>query len=454
MMNTKFCYYRFKGNTEIWNVENAAFIEKTFAADTEDSIESICWCNSRLICSKISGYITEYDLYTLKPKQNLPVTSGAAWCLDLNKTKTYLAVGTESGYINLFSLANDEMQFEKLLDRQEGRILCLKYDYSGKYIATGSVDTLRIWNVETGHAIHKMMTGRAQNNQETIVWSIAVTEDLTIISGDSRGIITFWDGNMGTYIESYLSHRADVLSIVVAPDQSTIYCAGIDPIIMSFVKVQLKNNHYKWVKSIQRKIHDHDVRCLVYADDKLYSAGVDGYLAWSSYPPKMLVKYPPLLQSPIISIAVKEKLVLLRYSNYVELWKLSTPLGTDKLENGHGEMVSKILPIQDRPEKLLVLKSYNQETITCAAISDDGNWLVYATNLRLRVYCLSWMNGVFELLPIVVSEDCQSGFRVVFSRNSNYLILATFDREIQIIELNRTLNQINLVQTISVTKRK
>lgn len=50
----------------------------------------------------------------------------------------------------------------------------------------GSIETIRIWNVSNGQALHRMGTGRAERNKETIVWCLAVTSDLTIISGDSR----------------------------------------------------------------------------------------------------------------------------------------------------------------------------------------------------------------------------------------------------------------------------
>lgn len=40
--------------------------------------------------------------------------------------------------------------FSKFLDKQEGRILCLKYDSTGNFIASGSMDTVRVWDVTTG----------------------------------------------------------------------------------------------------------------------------------------------------------------------------------------------------------------------------------------------------------------------------------------------------------------
>jgi U3 small nucleolar RNA-associated protein 4 len=67
-----------------------------------------------------------------------------------------------------------------------GRILCLAWDATGDVIVTGSADAVRIWNVQSGHAIHRMTPGRDERRKETIVWCLAVTKDFTIISGDSR----------------------------------------------------------------------------------------------------------------------------------------------------------------------------------------------------------------------------------------------------------------------------
>jgi len=66
-----------------------------------------------------------------------------------------------------------------------GRVMCLDWSPCGKYIATGSVDSIRVWDVEKGHAMQRLVTGRAKNT-ETVVWSIVMLDDFTILSGDSR----------------------------------------------------------------------------------------------------------------------------------------------------------------------------------------------------------------------------------------------------------------------------
>ncbi|CAG2060683.1 unnamed protein product, partial [Timema podura] len=116
-----------------------------------------------------------------------------------------------------------------------------------------------------------------------------------------RGRICFWNGHTGTQLESFLSHKADILCLCLDEENNCVYSSGVDPVITNFTRIRLKCGDYqgvknKWVRSIQRRIHTHDVRALVLADNKLYSAGVDSYLAMSSFPPKALHKYAPTLQ--------------------------------------------------------------------------------------------------------------------------------------------------------------
>jgi len=64
--------------------------------------------------------------------------------------------------------------------------------------------------------------------QETTVWCVAITDDFVIISGDSRGTTSFWDGKVGTLLEEVNAHKAAVLCLCLSEDQQTVYSAGQD----------------------------------------------------------------------------------------------------------------------------------------------------------------------------------------------------------------------------------
>lgn len=101
-----------------------------------------------------------------------------------------------------------------------------------------------------GHAIHKMTTGRSEVNKPTIVWCLDVTSDFTVISGDSRGKLTFWDGNLGAQIESYQSHLADILALAISEDESALCCAGVDPNIVNYEKICVKGKFVCYCKAL------------------------------------------------------------------------------------------------------------------------------------------------------------------------------------------------------------
>ena len=55
---------------------------------------------------------------------------------------------------------------------------------------------------------------------------MAITDDFVIISGDSRGTTSFWDGKIGTLLEEVNAHKAAVLCLCLSEDQQTVYSAG------------------------------------------------------------------------------------------------------------------------------------------------------------------------------------------------------------------------------------
>ncbi|KAK9502930.1 hypothetical protein O3M35_011610 [Rhynocoris fuscipes] len=403
---------------EIWDINYTPHIQISISG-TFGTIEGLAWFNKRLFSVGLQGSIIEYDLRKLTPKSLHPISSSPCWCIAVHESNKQLAAGTEDGYINIFDIYDEDLVYNKVMDKQEGRIYCITWDSSGKYLITGSTDTIRVWKVSTGHAVHRLLTGRETNRKETIVWSLAVTDDFTIISGDSRGKLCFWDGNAGVSVATYQSHKADILAVCLSEDQSIVYCTGVDPLIASYERVKMRENeeHFKWVKSIQRVIHDHDVRCLVILQNKLFSAGVDGYLALSSYPPKVLIKYPPLLQPPCVELAPELSIMLLRYPKSVALWKLQ---------------------IGKNPLKLLEWKPPPDLRVKAASISSNGQWLACSTQDRLRLYSLKIIDENQPKLtkvkiPTKKSLACKT---IAFSVDNKTLVIGTIEGRICVIDLD------------------
>ncbi|EZA58210.1 U3 small nucleolar RNA-associated protein 4 homolog isoform X1 [Ooceraea biroi] len=437
------------GNSiEIWNVGNAPFVECTIAGHVKNSVESILWIGTRLFSTGLQGAVVEYDLTTLGIKYEVLVTGGSAWCMDVNHEKTRLAVGTEDGYINTFIVRQEKLIYERIFDKQKGRILCIKWDNTGEMIYTGSTNTIRVWSAISGHAIHKMTTSKSKVRKDTIVWCLAVTDDNVIISGDSHGFLSFWDPHVGVLIESHESHTADILAVTLSHDMNIVYCTGVDPVVRSFCKVILKSSGKpQWVKGIERRLHVHDVRALVEANGKLYSAGVDGYLAVSSYPPKNLVKYPPLLQPPCATICRKSRCILLRYTNYLELWRLGSAT-KDPPEPVRSSMLHQL---DDQPIKLLQLQTKGDESIISCAINKDSKTIAYSTDTHVRIFNFDVVEGDAQLSRNDTDLPMKRIQKMLFSPNGKLFATINNDGSANTVTLfkveKRSLSLIGSFQT-------
>ena len=88
--------------------------------------------------------------------------------------------------------------------------------------------------MESGLPLQRMSTGRLEKNLETTVWSVTILTDFTIVSGDSRGKTSFWNGKTGTLIDSYQSHKADILTVAANEEENVVYSSGVDPSIVHF----------------------------------------------------------------------------------------------------------------------------------------------------------------------------------------------------------------------------
>lgn len=319
---------------EIWNIQYAPYLEQTISGSSIASIEAIGWCKNRLFTTGLTGELIEWDLRLQQPKRNLLLTGNAAWCMDINRQNTHVIAGTDSGFLNVYDIScDDEVNFVKIFDKQDGKILCCKFDHSGEFIATGSADAIRVWEMKSGHAIYKLSVGRNEAKKETIVWSLQVLKDLVIVAGDSRGYITLWDGKLGAQIDSFVGTTCgDVLAVATNDDETMLACAGINPKVRLFMLTEVKKGEStvkKWVKFMKRSVHEHDVKALQFVGTNIFSGGIDGYLGLSNSTKaagtSAIDRFGSFLESPCSYVASDKRIIMLKYKNYVEIWRLGLP---------------------------------------------------------------------------------------------------------------------------------
>lgn len=162
--------------------------------------------------------------------------------------------------------------------------------------------------------------------------------------------------------------------------------------VILFIKISIfLGDNQKWVKSIQRKIHEHDVHALTLCDNRLYSGGADSYLACSFHPPKTLLKLPPIILNPCAYVAQEARFLMLRHPKYLEIWRLGIGETSDSSYRG-------LVNIKKPPQKLLELQRYTRvacdeqekEGILYSCISNDGKWIFCSTNLGNKLHNFVW----------------------------------------------------------------
>jgi U3 small nucleolar RNA-associated protein 4 len=108
------------------------------------------------------------------------------------------------------------------------------------------------------------------------------------VSGDSLGVVKFWDSRTGTQLQSFQGHAADVLCMTIGPvrisayvtseniltwpfqDGTAVYTSGVDQKVTQFSLVKpstgpntsLLRTGNRWIQAASRRLHSHDVRAL------------------------------------------------------------------------------------------------------------------------------------------------------------------------------------------------
>ncbi|XP_065064318.1 U3 small nucleolar RNA-associated protein 4 homolog [Rhopilema esculentum] len=386
-LSGRFAVCREDGTIEIWNsgCGSSKFWSVDFVIPSKigRSIDSATWCNGRFFTSGLEGTVTEWDLGRLTDKTVVDACGGPVWCLARSPDKTQLAAGCEDGSVRLFDIKNDGLFLETSLDKQEFRVLSLAWSHCGNVIVTGSTDsTIRVYDVRTKRITSRISTDN-QRQRNTKIWSMALTKDMTIITGNSIGQTQFWDLETCTLLKSFQAHEADVLTLCVTPSEDAVYSCGIDSRVVEFKYItEQSRSRQEWslTKKLNRSVN-HDIRslCLIGEDIPiLIAAGVDPRITKFNITKKE-VRYNYLEmfpRSPPFSFAKDANILLFYDKNIIHLWKLPCLSGTT---NGSSSI----------PHKLLELTSCRDDYIVCADLSSNGSMVAYADRHMVSVFSIS-----------------------------------------------------------------
>ncbi|TIA87453.1 hypothetical protein E3P99_03164 [Wallemia hederae] len=232
----------------------------------------------RLFSSSGTNTVIEWDINTGKILNKLSSDGGAIWSMTTSPSTNSLALGCADGRIRLVDLSSNQLVISRVLAHVPTRLLSVawcrsahadasndEYDEQkdGWVVAGCSDSSLRVYSLENGRVNDRLAVDKT-NHEHTLIWSVNVLQDDTIVSGDSLGNVIFWDKQSSSQISSFRAHEADVLTTCVSSDGKTVFTGGIDQRVSQFTKVSVSEDRLdtKFFQSGSRRIHTHDINAI------------------------------------------------------------------------------------------------------------------------------------------------------------------------------------------------
>ena len=315
--------------------------------------------------------------------------------------------------------------------KQAARIVSLAWHHNDDdFLVAGSINRIYICSTRQKRAIQQINIGKStsnrRGNKDTIIWCLAVTEDYTVFSGDSSGRTCVWDAVYGTLIRSFQTHRADVLCMTLSSDEQTLFCSGVDSVI---VRIELvtpkttltstnesststttpsKDPNKQWIKTIAIHSHSHDVRALALIPSRLASIRSKEknfsqklMLISGGLDARLLIhdilrdnSKPPVLWRKCFNFAQHRNRIeqqgnyfLFTYRDYLELWLM----GKDGGQNENGEDI-----LERAPKNLVQIKTKHQARIDTVALKvkkSEQVIIAMADTLGLHVYQIQGLSS-------------------------------------------------------------
>ncbi|DBA04328.1 TPA: hypothetical protein N0F65_002090 [Lagenidium giganteum] len=394
---------RGNGDLEIWSVDRKWHLKYVISGSAK---------------SKISAHVTDSN-------------GGPIWCMEINNAAESLAVGCEDGRIRIFSFEHDDLYFRKGFVTTGRRIVSLAWHAGSNRMFSGSEDgIIHCWNALNGRN-ESRITLESLAKQKCIVWSLLVLDDLTIVSGDSHGNLSLWNGRTGTLVQKFSHLTADILALCVDKANTTLFASGVDNQVVELRRVA--DHESSWAYSYSHRAHSHDVRALALSNAAqrpvLVSGGVDTQLVWyraDSFNVHRPTKIASMPHRKTVSLASEQRVLLVQKSTSLDLWRLAPA--------AHGATDSN----DQAQHKLLVeIQMSDAFNLACSALAPNGAFVACSTAKEVKLFSLDTAAGFLPSKLSLPAAATESARALAFSPDSTRLVIASESHKIRVIDLKR-----------------
>ncbi|BFZ53042.1 U3 small nucleolar RNA-associated protein [Savitreella phatthalungensis] len=392
---------RANGDIEIWNPRDNWTCDLVLKGGIDRTIEGLAWANQkgfppRLFSIGGATSITEWSLDGLKPRQTVECNAGPLWSLAISPDQESIAVGCEDGSLVMLDISGGPgaVEYKHALTRQRSRIMSLAFGPADIIYGGCSDSTIKAWNYRQAKGpIVGRMTVDKVGGEHSLVWSILVLKNGTIVSGDSTGAVKLWDPRFYSLSQNFKVHAADVLCLTSNAAGDTLFSAGVDQKMQTYKLVDQKR---RWAHITGRRFHQHDVRAMASYESRTSSivvtGGVDMGLAliplakFLEDKHRIISPVPPSSVRHISIATASEPRLLLKWADHeIKIWALCSAVTNDALKDDLGDASAQLVSR---------MRLANQENITYAEISPDAKYIIVCSLDGTKLFALQAGEGL------------------------------------------------------------
>lgn len=407
---------RQNGDIEIWNPLDGEWLqERIFRGSAGRTIEQLHWTQEvvlpeedapelqvrdgslRLYSSGGSSSITEWDIAKGVPLRHADSNSKDIWCFAPQPQWTdsnvhshpsqaraapaqLLAAGCADGSIVLFSTADGDLRFDRVLTRPQAkmsRCICITWRDRNTVVAGFEESVIRVFDVRNRQIIRTLTVGKSRDISRPLVWAVKCLPNGTILSGDSTGELKIWDSRYFSLAQRLKTHNADILDIATNASGTMILTCGVDRRTVAY-GIRSRSHvprAQSWHEIRHRRFHEHDVKAMSSFESKTLNVVVSGGIDtipvvlplrdWNQNYHRSLSHLP---QRPQISVSSKQRLMLTWWARDVFVWHIPSSYQSEEVSSHN-----------IRRKLLTQIRVNCNENITSAAISSSGTMIVAAT---------------------------------------------------------------------------
>lgn len=488
------------GRIDMYDTQRDVLL-KTYPGNANSSPSSIVTVDEdtsrgrmvRMFVGGMDGTITEIDGHTRSTRVVCDSHGGAVWNMDVKAVKGeeegavshVIAAACDDGCVRLYSVEKDVpgVSIRTSFLPVDGKALCVSWHPQANIVVSGGTDgCLHVWNADTGREMTRItVDGLSSSGEPPCIWSVLVLSDGTIVSGDSLGQVSFWDGKFGTMLAKFNPNGVDVLALANSPKGDLVFSSGVDPRIYVFKRISGSDGMTEWAYLSSKQEHALDVRALCCCsnpqegafDHRIFSAGNDSMIVSHSVD-GFLKEHPRRVdlvpERPCISVSGGEDLDIMATAtgNSLDIWKLQAPRDNLLSNKNDGDVCSPGRP----PLHVAHMAITSGAHITSVAVSSDAHLVAFSDNNGIK--CINiremTMDGDMDASVVPILDDTsdpsvllgmqsvplphgmgttESVMNLEFIPNTHSLIVCMVDGTIKIIDsVSDTDSAVNTIRDI------